>query len=418
MRKIVIFLIIFCQLCCFNQSSWANSSMEEEMKAMKEQFADMQTKMSVYEKRIADLEDQLSKQSPQPPVASIPNRLIPGKWTPEIGVVADTVLKLDSSKEDVEGNNRLALRELELVLGSNVDPFSRLDATISFSDSEDEPVALEEAYLTRFGLPFDATARIGKFKPKVGKVLGTHRDSLDTVDEPLVIQRYFGTEGMSKTGIDLSKTLDLPWPVTQQVVLGILEGGNGEDGTAFGTTQRAPTLYGHLKNYMDITETTGLEVGFSPMFGSGNEKPGFNSHVLGADITLNQHIGPVQTIKWQNEVFNVNHRKTAGIDTDADGFADVKVDGNVWGGYSLLDYHFHPAWSVGFRYDYAQLVNNDPTVNPHTNDQGKTGYLTFYQSEFARWRLQYSHTSLATGKDDNAVYFQGTFAIGDHKHKI
>ena len=401
MRQFVILSIFLFQLCYFNEGlSWADSSVENEVQQMKEQFASMQTKLNVleekvehqqeqinsyevskqtYEKRVADLEDQLAGQSSQPaPVSAASNRLIPGKWTPEIGVVADTVLKLDSSKEDVDGNNRLSLRELELVFGSNVDPFSRLDTTISFSDSEDP--SLEEAYLTRFGLPFKTTARVGKFKPKVGKILGTHRDSLDTVDEPLVIQRYFGAEGMSKAGVDFTKTLDLPLPVTQQVVFGILEGGSGEDGTAFGSTRRAPTFYGHLKNYMDLGDTAGLEIGFSPMFGSGGDEPGFDSHVLGADVTLTQHLGSIKTLKWQNEVFNVNHRKTVGIDTDADGFADVQVDGNVWGAYSLLDYHFHPAWSAGFRYDYAQLVNNDPTVNPHTNDQGETGYLTFYQS--------------------------------------
>ncbi len=423
MRTFAIFIIILFQLCIFNHLSWADSSVQEDMKAMKEQLAAMQAKMNALEDKVIHQQEQInqyeaSKQLAQPETTLAPNRLTPSKWTPEIGVVADTVLKLDSSKADGEGNNRLSLRELELVLGSNVDPFSRLDTTISFSDAEDEPVDLEEAYLTRFGLPLDTTARIGKFKPKVGKVLGTHRDSLDTVDEPLVIQRYFGTEGMSKTGIDVTKTLDLPWPVTQQVVVGVLEGGNGEDGSAFGTTHRAPTLYGHLKNYVDITDTTGLEVGFSPMFGSGSEKPGFDAQVLGADVTLIQHLGSIQTIKWQNEAFNINHRKTAGIDTDSDGFADTKVDGNIWGAYSLLDYHFHSAWSVGFRYDYTQLVDNDPTINPHNSDQGETGYLTFYQSEFARWRLQYSHSALASGKDDNAVYLQGTFAIGDHKHKL
>ena len=387
MRTFAIFIIFIFQLCILNQSAWADSSIEEEVKAMKEQMAQMQIKINT-------LEDRLARSSTPPAaVPVVANRSVSGKWTPEIGVVADTVLKLDSSKEDVDGNNRLSLRELELVLGSNVDPFSRLDATVSFSDSDDEPVALEEAYLTRFGLPFETTARIGKFKPKVGKVLGTHRDGLDTVDEPLVIQRYFGTEGMSKAGIDFTKMIDLPLPVTQQVIFGILEGGNGEGGTAFGTTRRAPTLYGRLKNYIDLGATTGLEAGISPMFGSAGDEPGFDSHVLGADVTLTQHLGPVQTIKWQSEVFHVDHRKTIDTDTDTTGF------------YSLLDYHFHPSWSVGVRYDDA-------------DDRGETGYLTFFQSEFARWRLQYSHTSLATGKEDNAVYLQGTFAIGDHKHKL
>lgn len=390
-------------------------SVQDELKAMKVQMQDMQEKMAhleekvsnqqadkqVYEDRIKNLEEQLAeKQTVAEPAAS--GRSTPIKWTPEIGAMADTVFTSSSTKEDTEGANRLSLRELELILGSNVDPFSRLDAVISFSDSEDP--SLEEAYMTRFGLPLNATARLGKFKPKVGKVLGAHRDSLDTVDEPLVIQRYFGVEGMGKSGLDLTAPIDLPWPVTQQLTVGVLEGGNGDSGTAFGTARRAPTLYSHLKNYLDLTDVTGLELGLSHMAGSGGDEPGFDVQVLGADMTLTQHLG-TQTIKWQNEVFNLNRRKS------------VDVDGNLWGAYGLLDYHFLPQWSLGFRYDYAQLVDN-PAANPHNADAGESGYLTFYQSEFARWRAQYKHTNLATGKDDNTVYVQGTFVIGDHKHKL
>ena len=415
MRTLVIFFML-CSLFCTRPLAWAESSEKEELQAMKVQLNAMQEKMKTYEQRIGELEGQLAAQPVPTQSGSTAVSAVPAKWIPEIGVVADTVVKLTSSKADAEGNNRLSLRELELVLGSNVDPFSRLDATISFSD--EEAPSLEEAYLTRFGLPFGTTARLGKFKPKVGKALAIHRDSLDTVDEPLVIQRYFGTEGMSKSGVDLTKTLDLPLPVTQQLVAGVLEGGNGEDGTAFGISRRTPTVYAHLKNYMDLTKTTGLEVGFSPMVGSGGDEPSFDSQVLAADVTLTQKIGPIQTLKWQNEVFNLNRRKTTGADTDADGYTDVDFDGNLWGAYSLLDYRFHPQWSAGLRYDFVELVNNDPTVNPYDNDQGETGYVTFQQSEFARWRLQYSHARLATGKDDHTVYLQGTFAIGEHKHKI
>jgi hypothetical protein len=259
--------------------------------------------------------------------------------------------------------------------------------------------------MTRFGLPLKATARLGKFKPKVGKALPLHRDYLETVDEPLVIARYFGVEGMSKSGLDVTVPVELPWAMTHQATLGVLEGGNGEDGTAFGTAKRTPTLYTHLKNYADITDTTGLELGFSHMAGSGGEEPRFDAQILAADLTLTQQLGSNQQLKWQNEVFNLNRRKT------------VDADGNLWGAYGLLDYRFHPRWSTGFRYDYAELVD-DPSDNNHDFDEGETGYLTFYQSEFARWRLQYNHKNQAAGKDDHTVYLQGTFSIGDHKHKL
>lgn len=423
MKKFILFLTILFQLFVLgNTELWADSSVEEELKAMKTQMELMQKKLNnleetvakqqsqittqeetkqAYESRIKDLEEQLARQSN---MAGTPSSTPIAKWLPEIGVVGDVVYTQNSSKEDAEGADRVSLRELELVFGSNVDPFSRLDATISFSDTE-EP-SLEEAYLTRFGLPFDTTARLGKFKPKVGKALPIHRDSLDTVDEPLVIQRYFGVEGMNKSGLDFSKTLTLPLPVTQQISFGILEGGNGEEGTAFGTTRRRPTLYSHLKNYLDVTDTMGFELGLSHMIGSRDEDSRFEVQVLGADTTLTHNFNANQKLKIQGEVFNLNRKET----TD--------FDGNLWGYYALADLHFHPQWSTGFRFDNVQTVDNDRTVNPQKEDKGYTGYITFYQSEFARWRLQGTHTKLTTGKDDNAIMLQGTFAIGEHKHKL
>ena len=86
-------------------------------------------------------------------------------------------------------------------------------------------------------------------------------------------------------------------------------------------------------------------------------------------------------------------------------------------GYGLIDFRLNSLWSTGFQFDYVDLINNLST-NPKDKELGYTGYLTFYQSEFARWRLQYSHTDLATGQADDKVMLQGTFAIGDHKHKL
>ena len=444
--KILFSIIVFLFCWFLNISSGrAETNVEEELKALKIQFELMQKKFStleetvakqqsqitvqeetkqVYEERIKDLEGQLAQKENGPVV--IPSARTPAsKWIPEIGVVADAVATLDSAKTDEDGSDRLSLRELELVLGSAVDPFSRLDVTISFSDIEDP--SLEEAYLTRFGLPLDTTARLGKFKPKVGKVLGVHRDSLDTVDEPLVIQRYFGVEGMNKSGLDFSKTLTLPWPITQQISFGILEGGNGEEGTAFGENdapgiRRRPTLYSHLKNYFDLNDTTGFELGFSRLIGSRDEDASFEVQVLAADTTLTHSFNANQNLKLQGEVFNLN-RKESFLDVEEDdGFGNPitvrhDIDGNLWGWYGLADLRFHPQWSMGFRYDNVQLVDN-PLENPERIDIGYTGYLTFYQSELARWRVQFTHKDLATGKDDNAVYLQGTFAIGEHKHKL
>ena len=396
------------------------SVLEETVAKQQSQMTSQEETKRVYERHIKELEDQLANKEEVVSPSASSSRTSATKWIPEIGVIADTLFTLNSARTDEDGEDRLNVRELELILGSAVDPFSRLDATIAFSTSDDEPVALEEAYLTRFGLPFDSTARIGKFKPKVGKVIGLHRDSLDTIDEPLVIQRYFGEEGMSKTGVDISKTLNLPIPVTQQLTIGVFDGGNAEDAGVFGETKRRPTGYTHLKNYIDINDTTGFELGGSYMIGSRDEDSRFEVQVFGLDATLTHNFNANQNMKIQAEAFHVD-RKESFIDED-DGLGGTirhDLDGNIWGAYGLVDVRVHPQWSIGGRYDFVQPIAVDLPVDGADNeDQAYTGYVTFYQSEFARWRTQFTHTDFSTGKDDNAVYIQGTFAIGEHKHKI
>jgi hypothetical protein len=286
-------------------------------------------------------------------------------------------------------------------MGSYIDPYSRMDVNIGFSDFEE--VHIQEAYITRFGLPLETTARIGRSKPKVGKALLYHRDILDTADYPLVIRRYFGEDGLNKTGVDLTKPLNLPLDSAHEISAGIIEGGNGEGGTVFGDARRRPTAYSHLKNFWDITDVTNFELGASHMIGSSDEDAGMENNVAAADGTLIHFYGPDQRIKLQSELFYLNQNESA--------------DRNRIGSYGLLDVKFHKRWASGLRFDYAGLVNK-PGISSGGTDTGYTGYITFFQSEFARWRLQYNRIQSSAGKNNDEFLIQGIFAIGEHKHKL
>lgn len=341
-----------------------------------------------------------------------------GRWNPDIGVIADTVLALDSPKSDEEGADRLSVRELEIVFGSAVDPYSRFDATLGIADFEE--MSIDEAYLTHFGLPWGLKARVGRFLPRIGKAIAIHRDSLDTVDEPLVVQRYFGHHGFNKTGADVTGTFDWPWPAVGSATVGVLEGGNGEEGTLFGDSWRRPTFYSRLSHYVDFDEAAGLELGASHLSGSRDADSEFEVHVLGFDGTWIRRYADQRHVKIQGEAFGVS-RSGSFVETEDEAgdiaFDDLDDNRSLWGGYALLDWRFHPQWAAGARWDAVQLVDDD-AANPENADRAYTGYLTFYQSEFARWRVQFTRVDQSDGNDDNQVFVQGVFAIGEHKHKI
>ena len=155
-----------------------------------------------------------------------------------------------------------------------------------------------------------------------------------------------------------------------------------------------------------MADVTTYELGLSHMIGSQDEDAAFEVNIFGIDSTLIHLAGPDQRIKWQSEVFIVDR------DEAAAGLKDTTL-----GAYSVLDYRFSKQWSAGARLDYAELIDH-PLTDPDDADHGYTGYVTFYQTDFARWRFQFNHWDLASGEDDNQVMVQGIFAIGDHKHKL
>lgn len=422
-------------------SATGPDNISSELSELKSTLQRLNKVLEAQQKRITELETKsgiVATPVEIKSVTSYPTTLSSGQkisFNPDIGVVADIVATSTENKEDEEGNDRLAVRELELNIGHDVDPFSRFDSVITFSDFED--VSLEEAYLSHWGLPWDLRGKIGRFRPFVGKSTILHRDGLDTVDYPIVVQQYFGVEGYSRSGGEVSYSLPFSFDTfTSDLTLGVLEGGIGEGGNLFGETRRRPTYYGHLKNFWELSDTQNIELGGSYLIGSADEDSKNESKAIGVDLTYINYITPQNKLKLQAEMY-LQDRDSAAAESDVHAHSleledlheeeehhdesgielDPAFDSSPFGMYALADYRLSPSWGVGARFDYVEPVNLSIEV---TEDATKayTGYLTFYQSEFARFRFQYQHVDLADGTDDERFFLQATAAIGYHKHKL
>jgi hypothetical protein len=80
--------------------------------------------------------------------------------------------------------------------------------------------------------------------------------------------------------------------------------------------------------------------------------------------------------------------------------------------YSSLEYQFNRRWSVFGRYDFTQFPDNSSL---HENSY--TTGLTFHQSEFMFWRVQFEHTdgeNYAGNVNRNEIWLQADFLIGLH----
>jgi len=208
----------------------------------------------------------------------------------------------------------------------------------------------------------------------------------------------------------------MPWTaVSHELTVGAMEGGVGDEGTLFGSSRRRPSFYAHLKNFWDISDTSNLELGTTYLVGSKDADARFEVNALGLDATLTHYVTPANKLKWQNEVYLQNRNESYSI---AENGTRTNFTKHPWGFYTLLDYRLSPRFGVGGRLDYVQPIDLNLVASPRNADTAWSGYVTFYQSEFSRWRLQFRHTDFAAGGDDNTIFAQGTVAIGVHKHQL
>lgn len=429
----------------FSSGASADANLAEELKKLSETVkqlneivVEQQKKIKVLEGGVNQTSVVTSERSVVDPVA--PTRSASGSTTqfnPDIGVIVDIGASLTKSKEDSEGNDKISVRELELIFGHDIDPYSRFDSTITLSDFED--VVIEEAYISHWGLPLNLNGRVGRIRPIIGKSTALHRDQLDTYDQPFVVQEFLGIEGLYRSALELNYQLPFTYDsYVSDITAGIMEGGIGESGNLFGETRRAPSYYAHLKNFWDLSETQSLELGGTAMFGSSNDEASVNSRGYGVDLTYINYITPQNRLKLQSEAYfqrrsfaftgsdHDDHGGRSAIfrDEDHDEYDDhdedhqeiEEFDRTPMGFYSLVDYRLNNRWGVGGRFDYVEPVNLDDAIRDAT--YGYSAYVTFYQSEFARFRLQYQHADLVEGGSDDRFFLQATAAIGVHKHKL
>lgn len=343
-------------------------------------------------------------------------------FNPEIGLVGTVQAGLTEKTEDEEGNDTIALKELELSIASYVDPYSRVDAIIAFNDNlEEQNVDIEEAYYSHWGLPLGFRGQLGKFRAKIGKQNLQHLHQLETVDYAWVIRDFFGEEGLSSSGVRLVHDIPNPWDIPFEISGEVLRGNNGN---SFSGISRRPIFNVHGKTFFETSENTNLELGWTTLFGDENPRvtqlnddgeeeeviraagqDRFGVQVYGADVTFNWLMENERALMFRNEVYFQGRSSSPHANKDP------------WGFYSLLDYRFHKRFSGGLRFDYLEPLD---VIGEHSPSTGVSPYLTFWQSEFASFQIQYSHTDPAAAdeRSDDAVYLRANFLIGAHKHPV
>jgi hypothetical protein len=287
--------------------------------------------------------------------------------------------------------------EAELAFTAFIDPYAKGNVFIAVGP---EGAEVEEAYAQFVTLPYGLTAKAGKVKANFGKANLWHTHQRRWVDQPLMIQNFFGAEGLADSGISVSKSIDNPFgafiEATGEVFSGDVE-------NVFARSSSNDLFYNaHLKLFKDLSENSNLEVGTS--FARGTV-PDANdsSRFAGFDVTY----------RWkplQRSIYNSVIARVEALVNDRGDVGD-----NLYGMYAAADYQFSRRWFAGVRFDRADraFLFGEP-LEGRVTDRGVSAVLTFWPSEFSQLRGQLRRTRYGGLETVNELLLQLQFSIGAH----
>jgi hypothetical protein len=331
-------------------------------------------------------------------INNVPNPGASKVFNPDTSVIANFSGKAGRRNDfEFPGSNRqpMQLEEAEVAFQAFVDPYAKANFFFSVTPAG---IDVEEGYAQFVTLPYDLTAKVGKFKALFGKANTWHSHVRPWVDQPLVIHNFFGDEQFHDDGISVSKIFPNSFAYTE----GTVEVFKGEVAGIFGRQKQSDLAYNsHLKLFKDISENSNIEVGGSYARGK-LENLGGTNQFAGLDVTY----------RWKPLVRGLYNSLIARFEGIVNDRPDLSR--NLRGAYASLDYQLGQRWFTGVRLDRADHEPSTTGLDPFRVDKGVSATLTFWPSEFSQVRGQLRHTRYGSLPAINELLFQLQFAIGAH----
>lgn len=353
------------------------------------------------------------------------------------------------------------LQQTELSFAGAVDPYFTAEAhVVYFLDPEGESrFELEEAFVQTLQLPFGlhergAQLELGQMFTEFGRLNPQHPHRWDWQDQPVILSRLFGEDGLRGTGARLGWLLPFPW--YSELHLGV-QNAQGETmvsflandevfeerpigGRPFGTEglhDAGDLVYlARWVNGGDLSDTWSAQLGVSGLFGSNATGTDGQTWMYGADWVLKWR--PLVSdrgwpfVRIEGEVMARSYRadsffgcaEQAGEDGDCE---DVLALGSRtlrdWGTYLQVLWGFRRPYAAGIRYEYAG--GSGESVGPYAGRDGDpfrddrhriSPLLVFTPSEYSRLRLQYNfdRADFSSESSNHTVWLGLEFGLGPH----
>lgn len=330
------------------------------------------------------------------------------------------------------------LPNAELTLDGAVDPYFRgFSSVVFFLDEGETRVELEEVYAVTTSLPANLQLKGGQFFAEFGRQNPQHPHAWAFVDQPLVLNRMLGPDGLRGQGLRASWLAPTSWYTEASVAL---LNSTGETTFSFRSAESAEIHGGtpierevlefgdmlvvpRVTMSVDLTPTQTVVLGASAAFGPNNSGPDARTRILGGDLYWKWKSPTAQQgfpfVSWQSEVL-VRWYEASGRIASDDPLVTLPPETlRDRGFYSQVLWGVKPRWVAGLRGEWAG--GNDAAFEvPGRDDRVRLSpNLTWFPSEFSKLRLQYNYDHREGQGSDHSVWLQFEFMLGAHaSHKF
>lgn len=335
-----------------------------------------------------------------------------GILNPEISVTGDVVGTYTARTGE---RNRFTgvPREFEFGFESALDPYTRTKIFVSYEEDleiaglqleeegeghEHSGVEIEEGYLYWVGLPANFGLKVGKFRQEIGLYNRWHTHALLEVDRPLPAVAFLGEHGLIQTGLALALPTVVTGPGTHSATLEVTRSEN----EALFESANEFSFLGNVRSFWDLSPSTYVQFGATGVYGENKDadQP-FKASLLGLDVSL----------RWRppgRALYRDFSLRGEWYFARRD-LGPSDLTGN--GGYLQANYRLNRRWLAGLRGDYVDYYGTGGELYQLVPS------ITWWQSEWVFFRLQYNFVKPEGGDGSHTVLLQTVWAMGPHKHE-
>lgn len=327
----------------------------------------------------------------------------------------------------------------ELALDGAVDPYLKAFANIVYQlDAKGETnVELEEAYFITTSLPANLQLKLGQYFAEFGRGNNQHPHAWAFADAPLVATRLLGSDGLRSQGARLSWLL--PTPFYAEAMVSVMNSAGAttasfradESGSIHGGVpiDRAVSGAGDMLYIprvtasFDLNDTQTLLLGASGAFGPNNSGPRARTSIYGADLywkwkSPTASAGfPFVAVQSEYMLRNYDAARRYSVENATAVLPSETLRDN--GAYAQVSWGIKPRIIAGLR---GEFVDGDPAAFVVLDRQHRTRVspnLTWFPTEFSKFRLQYNHDDRRGLGADHTLLVQFEFLLGAHAaHKF